>query len=130
MIAIWDNRLSVGDAGIDAEHRLVLNLLNELDVVFAVAAPRVVVEKALEALVRAVSRHFARDASADGPVRTHMAYQARVERLLRDWHSGELPVIDRSTLLSLGRGWIDHIGRREAYGQALPPDASANRLAV
>ncbi|RAU22877.1 hypothetical protein CU669_05700 [Paramagnetospirillum kuznetsovii] len=117
MIAIWDNRLSVGDAAIDAEHRLVLNLLNELDVAFAVNAPPVVVEKALEALVRAVDRHFARDADEPvGPVGRHLAFATKVARLLDNWRQGDHRAIDRRSLLDLGRRWIDHMGYRESPG--------------
>jgi hemerythrin len=119
MIAIWDNRLSVGEAAIDAEHRLVLNLLNELDVAFSVKAPAKVVEKAMESLVRAVERHFARDAATYGPVGRHEAYLAKVRRLLDAWRSGDHRAVDRRTLMDLARRWIDHIGRREPLGQAL-----------
>lgn len=115
MIAIWDNRLSIGNAAIDGEHRLVLNLLNELEVAFAVTAPAVVVEKALEALVNAVDRHFARNESrAEGPMGRHVAFSAKVHRLLRQWRDGDRQCIDRRVLLDLGRRWIDHMGCREA----------------
>ncbi len=121
MIAIWDNRLSTGDDAIDAEHRLVLSLLNELHVAFTVKAPRVVVQKALEALVRAVDHHFARtDLASVGSderhaIGEHAAFAVTVHRLLEDWRSGTLQAIDRRTLMHLGGRWIDHMGRHETF---------------
>ena len=139
MIAIWDNRLSTGNTAIDAEHRLVLNLLNELNVAFTVQVPRVVIQKALETLVRAVDRHFARDGlptvgtGRDSPIRDHAAFSVAVHRLLNDWRDGTLQTIDRRTLVSLGSRWIDHMGRREAATPVtalhLPQIAVEQRLA-
>jgi hypothetical protein len=127
MIAIWENRLSTGNSIIDAEHRQVLNLLNELDVAFAVGAPGVVVERALDTLVRAIERHFARDglpASRRGG--DHAAIASTARKLLQDWRDGAIHSIDRRTLLNLGRRWICHIGRRETSA-ALPfPSALAS----
>lgn len=111
MIAIWDNRLSMGDHAIDAEHRLVLNLLNELAVALSVNAPRLVVEKALESMARATDRHFARDGSQR--VADHMAFAQTVHRLLADWRAGRQDVLNRSTLLRLGQRWLAHMGRHE-----------------
>lgn len=120
MIAIWEQRLSTGDKVIDAEHRLVLNLLNELSVALTVNAPAVVVQKALEALVRAIDRHFARDGlTAVGsveraPIGEHAALAAKAHRLLADWQSGTVTKLERRSLLSLGQRWIGHMGRHEA----------------
>ncbi|TAN80066.1 MAG: hypothetical protein EPN20_00160 [Magnetospirillum sp.] len=130
MIATWDNRLSIGDAAIDSEHRLVLNLLNELDVAFAVTAPAEVVQKALEALVRAVDRHFARNGlTAVGPaghrIGEHAALAAKVHRLLEDWRDGTLEGVEHRTLMTLGRRWIDHMGRHEAPTRGLHPVMAA-----
>lgn len=117
MIAIWDNRLAIGDAAIDAEHRHVLNLLNELDVALSVKAPEVVVEKALETLVKTVERHFARDRRRGlGPPAVHAAFTAKVQRLLADWRAGDHRAVDHRVLLGLGRRWLDHMGRSERRG--------------
>ncbi|CAA7612425.1 hypothetical protein [Magnetospirillum sp. SS-4] len=126
MIAIWDNRLSSGNSIIDAEHRLVLDLLNELDVAFAVGAPDEVVERALDALVRGIGRHFARDGqSPSGRVAEHAAIAACAHRLLHDWRAGTARAIDRRTLLNLSRRWIDHMGRRETrVPQPTSPDVT------
>lgn len=133
MIAIWDNRLSTGNAAIDAEHRLVLNLLNELHVAFTVNAPAVVVGMALDSLVRAVDRHFARDglsavgSEPDGPIREHAAITATVHRLLADWRSGAIRVIHRRSLMNLASRWIAHMGRHETRSAPARPVAAEPR---
>ncbi|MDO8608471.1 MAG: hypothetical protein Q7R40_18220 [Phaeospirillum sp.] len=117
MIVIWDKRLSTGDAAIDAEHRLVFDLLNELDVACAVTAPAVVVQKTLEALARTVDRHFGRNGPSEH-MGGHAALASKVHRLLADWQGGIIQEIDRRTLMNLGRCWIDHMGRRECIAPA------------
>ena len=115
MIAIWDERLSTGDAAIDAEHRQVLALLNELDVAFTVTAPSEVVQKALEALVRAIDHHFDRNRSSGGcRIGEHAALASKARRLLADWRNGSLQAINRRALMNLGRCWLDHMGRHES----------------
>ena len=121
MIAIWDNRLAIGDTAIDAEHRMVLNLLNELHVAFTVRVPKVVVLRALETLTRTVDRHFARDGFRDTGISEHAAFSAMVHRLLADWRSGEIQEIDRRTLMNLANRWIDHMGRRETRSHRAMP---------
>ncbi|MBV5325996.1 MAG: hypothetical protein J0626_12465 [Rhodospirillaceae bacterium] len=115
MIATWDNRLMTGDRAIDAEHRVVLNLLNELHVASTVRAPMVVVQKALESMTGIVDRHFARCGPSPGG--DHTAFAAAVHRLAADWRSGAIRDLDRRTLMNLARRWIDHIGRHEAPGR-------------
>lgn len=110
MIAIWDAHLSVGDALLDAEHRRVVAILNELAVALSVRAPAVVVEKALEALVRTIEEHFARDKRTVGE---HAALSASARRLLEEWRHGRRDVVDRRALVGLAGRWIGHMGRRE-----------------
>lgn len=121
MIATWDNRLAIGDTAIDAEHRMVLNLLNELHVAFTVRAPRVVVQRALETLSRTVDRHFARDGLTESRYGEHEAFAAMIHRLLADWRDGEIQEIDRRTLMNLAHRWIDHMGRRETPARRPSP---------
>ncbi|CAA7624526.1 conserved hypothetical protein [Candidatus Terasakiella magnetica] len=128
MIVIWDNRLSVGDVVLDAEHRRVVSLLNELDVALTVNAPAVVVEKALEALTRAIDSHFQRDAET-GRVGEHAALAARAHRLLQDWRCGN-HVVDRRSLMTLGQRWVSHIGRREIRTSFRLASIPEHRLAV
>jgi len=112
MIAIWDASLSVGDGTIDGEHRLVMNLLNELDVALAVGAPFAVIDKALEALDRGVARHFARSAQPV-PAAEHAYIQTWVRDLRLAWGGGQRERVNRRALMDLGRRWIAHIGRNE-----------------
>ncbi|MEO0036005.1 MAG: hypothetical protein RLZZ501_2028 [Pseudomonadota bacterium] len=118
MIAIWDGSLSVGDVTLDAEHRLVVDLLNELDVALAVGAPFAVVEMALDALGRTVAGHFARSAGPHPPGE-HDRILGRVRQVQQAWLLGQRQRVDRRALLDLGRRWIAHIGRHE------PPPGSA-----
>lgn len=110
MIAIWDSRYSVGNALSDAEHRQVISILNEIDVARSVSAPRVVVEKALETLVRTVDAHFSRDEEPRGD---HMAIAAAARRLLDNWRSHTPNTLERRVLVNFAKRWIAHIGRRE-----------------
>jgi len=112
MIAIWEAGLSVGDGAVDDEHRLVVNLLNELDVALTVKAPFTVIDKALEALDRGVTRHFARSA-APIPAREHAYIQSRVRQLRIAWSTGQHDGLNRPALMEVGRRWIAHIGRSE-----------------
>ncbi|MBI3446544.1 MAG: hypothetical protein HY055_14600 [Magnetospirillum sp.] len=115
MIAIWDKRLSVGDSVLDAEHRQVISLLNEIAVASSVGAPAIIIQKALESLSRAIDRHFARDEYPHGE---HAAIAALARRLCE---AGP-PTADRRALMNLARRWLDHMGRRE-------PDITQQRLA-
>jgi hypothetical protein len=110
MIAIWDPRYSVGNALSDAEHRQVISILNEVDVARSVGAPRIVVEKALETLVRTIDGHFARDEDVRGD---HLAIASAARRLLETWRDGSRPALERRVLVNLAKRWIAHIGLRE-----------------
>jgi len=110
MIAIWDQRLSVGDGSIDAEHRQVINLLNEIDVALTVQAPREVIERAIEALVVAIERHF----SVHGTFLTgeEMTLLTSARRLFAEWREGRRLTLDRRVLTHMAARWVGHMGRR------------------
>ncbi|KIL97385.1 hypothetical protein CCC_00446 [Paramagnetospirillum magnetotacticum MS-1] len=110
MIAIWDNRYTVGNALADAEHRQVISLLNEIDVARSVGAPPEVIGKALETLVRSIESHFAGD---QPPQREHAAIIMSARRLLTSWQSRAPGAIERRALINLARRWFDHMGRNE-----------------
>lgn len=128
MIAIWDQRLSVGDPVIDSEHRQVIALLNEIDVALSVAAPAQVVDRALDALTRAIDRHFMPENPVEpaGPrVGEHAALAAGAHRLLQAWRTGHRDDVDRRALMTLASRWLSHIGRRERQGRRPAAEAPA-----
>ena len=110
MIAIWDQRLSVGDATLDAEHRQLINLLNEIDVALTVRAPREVIERALVTLADSIERHLLIGGVRSGE---HVALISKARRLLEDWRQGLSLSLDRRVLMNLAQRWIAHMGRAE-----------------
>jgi len=116
MIAVWHERLSVGDRLIDAEHRRVINLLNEIDVAVRVGAPGAVIEQALRRVVRHIDDHFHADGEHGPPAHSMIRLHAR--RLLDDWRAGHTGDINRRRLRRLADSWIGHFGRYESHPKA------------
>jgi hemerythrin-like metal-binding protein len=120
MIVQWREQFAHGRAAIDADHRMVVDMINELDVALAVASPPEVVGRALDVLAQRIAEHFRREdaelPAGDGaqlPARPndHQEILARACRLRDDWRQGACTDFDRGQLLALARWWVSHIGR-------------------
>ena len=118
MIVQWRDQFAHGRPTIDADHRMVVDMLNELDMAIAVASPPEVVGCALDVLAQRIADHFRRE-EADLPacdgaqvharVLDHEEILARVRRLRDEWRQGTRTVLDRGQLQALARWWVGHI---------------------
>jgi hemerythrin len=118
MIIEWKSSFSSGHPLIDSDHRMVIDLLNELDVALAVVAPPEVITTALRTLERRIDEHFQREElhfhalpqdDAQHHSTEHADLRNRIAVLLDDWQNGSGAQLDRSQLLSLAHWWTAHI---------------------
>ncbi|MCR6629008.1 MAG: hypothetical protein NVV74_02550 [Magnetospirillum sp.] len=109
MLVQWQKDFESGHPAADAEHREVVDLLNELDVCLATGAAPAIVDRTLEALIRALARHLAHEQDDSQPELAH------IYRLHQDWLRGTA-TIDRAELRALAHWWLIHLcghdGRR------------------
>lgn len=108
MIVQWREQFAHGSAAIDTDHRVVIDMINDLDVAIAVASPPEVVARVLDAMAERIADHLRREdgAAAAGGGREILA---RVCQLRDDWRRGTRTRLDRGQLVALGRRWVSHI---------------------
>lgn len=101
MLVQWQKDFELGQPTTDAEHREVVDLLNELDVLLATGSPPEPIDRALEALARLLDSHLhAQEGFA--PV------VGQVRNLHRNWReSATIP--NRSDLRALAHWWLQHV---------------------
>ncbi len=122
----WSEAYSVGNAMLDSDHRILLNLLNQLHDAIDTGQSRAVVGTVINVLAEYTEHHFRREegmmAAAGYPDLTahqaqHRALEARVRDLRDRWHGGERQVVDEEVLTMLKKWLTDHIlGADKSYG--------------
>lgn len=123
MIIQWKNEYSCGHSGIDADHRMVIDLLNEMDVAISVLAPPEVITTALQTLDRRVVDHFSREEARFSVLSPedahhhsiiHQEIRNRIHTMLEDWESGSGALINHKELKFLADFWVAHITNGDA----------------
>jgi hemerythrin len=121
----WTDELSVGVESLDADHKILISLLNQLDDAVHGGEPRETVERVLDALVEYTDYHFRREEALmravsypeyDAHVRTHSTLRAQVTDI-RERYRRNPESIHAREVLSFLRNWLSaHIlGRDHRY---------------
>lgn len=121
----WDQSYSVGSAMLDSDHRILLNLLNQLHDATDTGQSRDVVTSVLSVLAEYTEHHFRREElvmtqigfpGRDEHERTHRALEATVRDIHRRWQDGERQALGEDTLEFLKKWLTEHIlGADKAY---------------
>lgn len=121
----WTPDLSVGVGSIDADHKVLIGLINQLDDAIRSGTPRETVIRVLDALVDYTGYHFEREETlmrASGypdiaaHVRTHATLRAQVHDIRVRYHRNPESIHSREVLAFL-KNWLSaHIvGRDKLY---------------
>lgn len=121
----WTDELSVGVESLDADHKILISLLNQLDDAVQRGEPRETVEHVLDSLVDYTDYHFKREEMLmravsypeyDAHVRTHSTLRAQVTDI-RERYKRNPESIHAREVLSFLRNWLSaHIlGRDHRY---------------
>lgn len=97
MLVQWQKDFEIGHPPTDAEHREVVDLLNELDVGLGADSPAEPVDRALEALSHLLSARHDADEALE-----------HLRDLRRAWDQGA-PELGRNDLRALAHWWLRHL---------------------
>lgn len=101
MLVQWQKDFEWGHPTTDAEHRQVVDLLNELDVLLAAGSSSDDIDRGLDALARALARHLHAEKETAPIV-------DQVQTLHRNWRESAT-VPDRHDLRELAYWWLQHL---------------------
>lgn len=134
LAAVWDDRFSVGHAGIDNDHRRLFHILNRIWTAKETGS-RQVVEMALDDLMHYAGSHFAREEiymddhgypERDSHQAAHRSFTERVEALRWEYMHGLRREIHAELLEFLSRWLMDHIATADrGYSRFIAALASA-----
>lgn len=122
VILAWDEAYSVGSAMIDSDHRILINLVNQLHDAMETGQSRDVLGSVLNVLTEYVEHHFHREEllmerigypERATHVRNHRELEAKVRAVRDRWLSGDHQVLDDEVLGFLKRWLADHILRAD-----------------
>jgi hemerythrin len=133
----WTPDFSVGVDALDSDHKVLINLINQLDDAIKGNEPRETVEKVLESLLDYTDYHFRREEAlmqaagypdVDAHKRTHGTLRAQVADI-RDRYLRNPESIHAREVLSFLKNWLTaHIvGRDRLYTPFLLSRADAVR---
>lgn len=118
----WRDKLSVGDAGIDADHRILIKIINEFEANAAQNLDREALSVTLKKLMNYTKEHFAREERLqsrmnypyyDGHCLEHKRLLQEVEQYVRRYVLDSKAEIDagvKSNMVHFLRDWlINHI---------------------
>lgn len=121
----WSEAFGVGNAMLDSDHRILINLLNQLHDAAETGQSREVVGTVICVLVEYVEHHFRREeglmeAAGYPELAAHRAAHRALEdkaRALRDrWKAGDRSVLDQEVLDVLKKWLTEHIlGADKSY---------------
>lgn len=121
----WSDGYSVGNAMLDSDHRILLNLLNQLHDATETGQSREVVASVLNVLAEYTEHHFRREELVMAQIgyphraeheRTHRALEERVAAIRDRWQSGERQALGEDTLDFLKKWLTEHIlGADKSY---------------
>ena len=118
MIADWEECELTGITAIDSDHRMVLAVVNELEVAIGVDSPAEVMATTFDALIRRVEDHFRREeaefaglavAQLDRHGAEHRAIAARTHQIKATWLAGGVTALDNQALRRFAWAWLRHI---------------------
>ncbi|MGE4280595.1 MAG: bacteriohemerythrin [Magnetospirillum sp.] len=122
VILAWDEAYSVGSAMIDSDHRILINLVNQLHDAMETGQSRDVLGSVLNVLTEYVEHHFHREEllmerigypERINHVQNHRELEAKVRAIRDCWLAGDRQVLDDEVLGFLKRWLSDHILRAD-----------------
>lgn len=117
-VLTWSEAYSVGSALIDSDHRILINLLNQLQEAMETGQSREVLGSVINVLAEYVEHHFHREEAlmerigyphGDTHKISHRDLECRVREIRDRWMSGDRQVLDDDLMLFLKRWLSDHI---------------------
>lgn len=122
----WSDAYAVGNAMLDSDHRILINLLNQLQDATETGQSRAVVGTVVNVLVEYTEHHFRREeavmeAAGYPGLEAHRAAHRALEERARDirdrWNAGDRSVLDEEVMTFLKKWLTEHIlGADKAYG--------------
>ncbi|HLO77753.1 MAG TPA: bacteriohemerythrin [Magnetospirillum sp.] len=142
-VLVWNEAYGVGNAMLDSDHRILINLLNQLHDATETGQSHAVVGTVINVLVEYAEHHFRREeglmAAAGYPDlaahrQCHRQLEAQVRAIRDRWSSGERGALDDEVMGMLKkwltdhilgadksyRPWIEGVADGEAAGPAMP----------
>lgn len=121
----WVPEFSVGVASIDTDHKILVNLINELEKAIKVEKAPDQVRRVLDALIDYTCYHFDREEAlmiacgypdADAHIRTHSVLKSQVADIRDRYRRNPDSIHDREVLAFLNNWLTSHIvGRDKRY---------------
>lgn len=121
----WSEAYGVGNATLDSDHRILINLLNQLHDATETGQSREVVGTVINVLAEYTQHHFRREetmmaASGYPELASHQTLHHNLEARVCDirdrWNAGERSVLDEEVLTLLKKWLTDHIlGADKSY---------------
>lgn len=121
----WSEAYGVGNALLDSDHRILIDLLNQLDDAVDTGQSREVVGTVVNVLVEYTEHHFRREEAimraADFPglaqhESEHRSLEGRVRDLRDRWAAGDRGVLGEEVLTFLKKWLTEHIlGADKSY---------------
>ncbi|KAF0222747.1 MAG: hemerythrin-like [Rhodospirillaceae bacterium] len=121
-VLTWSETYSVGSAMIDSDHRILINLINQLQDAIETGQSRDVVGSVINVLVEYVEHHFHREEALmteigyperEQHIQSHRDLENRVREARQRWMAGERQVLDDDLMVFLKRWLTDHILRAD-----------------
>lgn len=121
----WNETYAVGSAMLDSDHRILINLLSQLQDATETGQSRAVVGTVIGVLAEYTEHHFRREeavmeAAGYPQLEAHRAAHHDLEARVRDirdrWNAGERSVLDDEVLSFLKKWLTEHIlGADKSY---------------
>lgn len=117
-VVAWNDAMGVGNSVLDSDHRILIDLLNQLHDATETGQSREVVGSVLGVLVEYVEHHFRREEAMMAAVgvpgmeahrRQHLDLEARVAALRDRYQAGERGALDEDVVTLLKRWLTEHI---------------------
>ncbi|MGE5545632.1 MAG: bacteriohemerythrin [Solirubrobacterales bacterium] len=133
-VLAWIEAFSVGNELLDADHRILIDLVNQLDDAVETGQSRDVVGSVLNVLTEYVQHHFRREEAMlaksgfperDAHATQHRALEQQVRDIRQRWMAGDRTVLQEDVLAFLRKWLTDHILVSDKSYRAWVGNASA-----
>lgn len=121
----WSEAYAVGNAMLDSDHRILMDLINQLHDATETGQSRAVVSTVVSVLVEYTEHHFRREEAVlaaanyphlDAHRQSHHALEEKVRAIRDRWNAGERSALDDEVMSFLKRWLTEHIlGADKSY---------------
>lgn len=126
VVLVWDERLAVGHPQLDADHRILIAILNQLQDAIETGQSRDVIGSVINVLAEFAEHHFTREERAmelagfpgcEAHARIHRSIEAEVYSVRDRYRAGEQGALDEEALDLLRKWLTEHISVADkSYG--------------